>query len=295
MNIKSYLAEKSALVEKALEKILGDLPSDSRVAAAMSYSVRAGGKRIRPILCIAAAEAVGGRAKDVMDAACALELVHTFSLIHDDLPGLDNDDLRRGKPTCHNAFDEATAILAGDALLNLAFEMLTEKADGDADELARRFRVIHAIAKGVGLSGMIEGQMHDILAEKCQLDLAELEIMHGLKTGALIFASVFAGACMAKARPEQLEALEKFSRLIGLAFQVADDILNVMGDPAIMGKAAGTDAARGKSTYPALLGLDGARAFGNSLVADALEALSGFDEKSAPLAAIARYIMERTH
>ncbi len=294
MDVKDYLARRRFMVETGLDELLAALPRQSRVAEAMSYSVMAGGKRIRPILCMAAAEAVGGEPRDVLDVALALELVHTFSLIHDDLPGIDNDDLRRGLPTCHKKFDEATAILAGDALLNLAFEMLTQDAGHDAETLARRLRVIHALARGVGLNGMIEGQIRDILGEKRSLDLDELETMHRLKTGALISAAVFAGACMAKAGPEEIEALDAYSRAIGLAFQVADDILNVEGDPALMGKAVGTDAARQKSTYPALLGLSAAKDLGARLVADALQALAGFDKRSDPLRAIAGYIMART-
>ena len=253
----------------------------------------AGGKRFRSILCIAAAEAVGGDQEDVLPAACALEMLHTYSLIHDDLPAMDDDDLRRGQPTCHKAFDEATAILAGDALLTLAFQTLSSFDTDNGRQAAKWLRVIQLISHASGYCGMIQGQMLDIASEGKQLSMNELQSMHRLKTGALIEVSLICGAELAHVNPAQLRQLESYARNIGLAFQVTDDILNVEGDPAIMGKAAGTDKLRQKSTYPSLLGLEESKTFARKLIDDALDALGSFDQKAEPLRAIAAYIIDR--
>ncbi|GBC62579.1 polyprenyl synthetase family protein [Desulfonema ishimotonii] len=292
-DLKGYLAERREHVNAALMKILDDEVPRSRIARAMAYSLMAGGKRLRPILCLAAAGAVGGTPDIAMPAACALELVHTYSLIHDDLPALDDDALRRGRPTCHVAFDEATAVLAGDALLTLAFEILAS-GSGTAGDTARQWLdVIREISTAAGYRGMIEGQMRDIEAEKKALDLAALEQVHARKTGALIEAAVVSGAILGGGGRGQIAALRAYARKIGLAFQVTDDILNVEGDPRVMGKAVGTDADRNKSTYPALLGLEASGAFAETLIEDALTALEGFGERSVPLEAIAAYILRR--
>ena len=206
---------------------------------------------------------------------------------------MDNDDLRRGKPTCHIAFDEATAILAGDALLTLAFQKLSSNDIVGPESSAIWLTVIRTIAQGAGYSGMIEGQMRDIEAEGRQLSRAELEKMHALKTGALIEASVHAGALIGNGTTEQIEKLGIYARNIGLAFQVTDDVLNVVGDPAILGKAVGTDNTRKKNTYPSLLGTDQSRVFAEELVNNALHALDIFDKKADPLRAIANYIINR--
>jgi geranylgeranyl diphosphate synthase type II len=253
----------------------------------------AGGKRFRSVLCIAAAEAVGGDQEDVLPAACALEMVHTYSLIHDDLPAMDDDDLRRGQPTCHKAYDEATAILAGDALLTLAFQTLSSVAASNVQQAAKWLRVIQLISHAAGYCGMIQGQMLDIDAEGNQLTLNELQSMHRLKTGALIEVSLICGAELADVNSSQLNLLEGYAQNIGLAFQVTDDILNVEGDPAIMGKAVGTDELRQKSTYPSLLGLEESKTFAGKLIDDALHALGSFDHKAEPLRAIATYIIDR--
>jgi geranylgeranyl diphosphate synthase type II len=262
----------------------------------MRYAVMAGGKRLRPVLCAAAAEAVGEKPDDavLLRAACSLEFIHTYSLIHDDLPAMDDDALRRGKPTCHIAFDEATAILAGDALLTLAFQVLSSGValPGGPDP-GDWIRVIRCIAEAAGALGMVEGQMRDIASEGVALSLEALESLHGLKTGALIQASVTTGAILAHAEREQADALETYARHIGMAFQVADDILNEAGDAGLMGKAVGTDRARGKNTYPALLGLTGAREKARIHVESALGALAPFDDRATPLRAIARYVIER--
>jgi geranylgeranyl diphosphate synthase type II len=253
----------------------------------------AGGKRIRPILCLAAAETTDGDPQEVMPAACALEMIHTYSLIHDDLPAMDDDDIRRGQPACHKAFDEATAILAGDALLTLAFQMLSSIAVNNRQQAAKWLRVIQLISRAAGYCGMIQGQMLDMAAEKRRFTLDELKSMHRLKTGALIEASVCCGAELVGVKPTQIQMLETYAQNIGLAFQVIDDILNVEGDPEIMGKAVGTDERRRKTTYPALLGLADSKAFAAQLIDNALVALETFDQKADPLRAIARYICER--
>ena len=292
-DLQSYLASKRKQINRILDNILDSSPNSSRIIKAMKYSLSAGGKRLRPILCIAAAETVGGDAKRVLPAACALEMIHTYSLIHDDLPAMDDDELRRGKPTSHIAFDEATAILAGDALLTLAFEILSS-----IDPMQERYavdwlRVIRIISTAAGFEGLIEGQIRDLDAEGEHLSLDELKKMHSLKTGALIEASICSGAILANATSEQIEKLRIYAENIGLAFQVTDDILNVEGDPAVMGKSVGTDANRNKSTYPSLLGSDESKAFAANLIRNALQALDHFDKKSDPLRAIATYILLR--
>lgn len=251
------------------------------------------GKRLRPILCISAAEAVGGHSHDTMHAACALEMIHTYSLIHDDLPAMDNDLLRRGRPTCHVTFDEATAILAGDALLTLSFEILSSIALSQKLDPLKQLEVIHLIATAAGHKGMIGGQMKDIAAEGRLIDLEELQKMHLLKTGALIEASVISGAILGNGTGDQITKLRFYAKNIGLAFQVADDILNIEGNPDVMGKNIGTDQARGKSTYPSILGMEKSKEFAEKMVNDALKELEFFDNKAEPLRSIARYIIER--
>jgi geranylgeranyl diphosphate synthase type II len=292
-DLKAFLTQKTQLINQALAAILKTAGKPDRLLAAMSYALMAGGKRIRPILCLAAAETVDGDSRKVMPAACALEMIHTYSLIHDDLPAMDDDDMRRGQLTCHKAFDEATAILAGDALLTLAFQILSSVPINNQRQATQWLRVIQLISQAAGYCGMIQGQMLDMASEKTRFTLDELKSMHRLKTGALIEASVCCGAELAGAKAAQVQMLEKYAQQIGLAFQVTDDILNVEGDPDIMGKAVGTDARRCKTTYPALLGLAESKEFAAQLVQKALEALDAFDPKADPLRAIARYIGER--
>ena len=292
-DLKKYISVNSRIVNEALDKLLQNSPQDETIQQAMRYSLMAGGKRIRPVLCLAAAEAVDGRPRDALTAACCLEIIHTYSLIHDDLPAMDDDEIRRGKPTCHIAFDEPTAILAGDALLTLAFEILASAALENGDQHAKWLKVIRIIAIAAGSRGMIQGQMLDIAAEGRNLNVDELESMHALKTGALIEASLQCGAVLAGANEKQLKALEFYARKIGLAFQIADDILNVEGNPAVMGKAAGTDKLHEKSTYPSLLGLETSKQVAQKLIRQALQALETFDTKAEPLRALATYIIRR--
>jgi geranylgeranyl diphosphate synthase type II len=291
--LKSYINARSRIINEGLEKLLQQCHQGDTITQAMRYSLMAGGKRIRPVLCLAATEAVDGKPEDVLPAACALEMIHTYSLIHDDLPAMDDDELRRGKPTCHIAFDEATAILAGDALLTLAFETLASVSIANGHQAVKWLQIIQIIAVAAGSRGMIQGQMLDMAAEGHELDIHELESMHALKTGALIEASLRIGALLAGASQVQLDSLNAYARNIGLAFQVADDILNVEGNPAIMGKAVGTDLLHAKSTYPSAIGLETSRQFAQKLVRQALQAIETFDNKAEPLRAIAAYVIER--
>ena len=293
-DLQSYLSGQREVIETDLKHRLAPLSSGSRLISAMTYSLMAGGKRLRPILCLAGNEAAGGKREEALPAACALEMIHTYSLIHDDLPAMDDDKLRRGRPTCHIQFDEATAVLAGDALLNLAFEVLSG-GDAFTEKTAlKQLAIIKEISGASGCRGMIEGQMQDILAETNALPLKSLEVMHHLKTGALIQASVSAGGIIGGGSSNQVEALRDYGRCIGLAFQVKDDILNVEGDPKRMGKAVGTDATRRKSTYPSLMGLEASKTYSEELIRRALSALETFDRRAEPLRAISRYILERT-
>ena len=292
-DLNSYLLSKRKQIDQAIEKILGQTSNSRRIVNAMRHSLMAEGKRIRPVLCITAAQAVGGQTEDAIGAACALEMIHTYSLIHDDLPAIDNDVLRRGKPTCHIAFDEATATLAGDALLTLAFEILSSIEFTNKKNALKWLHVINIIAKSAGYKGMIEGQMKDIAAEGTLLSLKDLEKMHALKTGALIQASIITGAILGDCGFEQIEKLKIYANNIGLAFQVTDDILNVEGDPAVMGKDVGTDQSREKNTYPSILGIEKSKGFAKKLMNNALQALDNFDNKSDPLRAIAHYIIAR--
>jgi len=292
--LKPYLANLRQQIDATLQNFLtgGRFP-DARLRVAMQYAIFAGGKRLRPILCLASAQAVGDGQQDAMTVGCVLEMIHTYSLIHDDLPAMDNDDLRRGKATCHKAFDEATAILAGDALLTYAFQILAEQALRQDQQPGLWAQIMILVARAAGHAGMIEGQMRDIAAEGRVLSADQLEELHDLKTGALISAAITSGALVAGGSDRALSRLDTFGRCIGLAFQVADDILNEIGDPHLMGKAVGTDRLRQKNTYPALMGLEGAKRKGAELVAQALRSLDIFDSKADPLRAIARYVMDR--
>ncbi|MDL2274878.1 polyprenyl synthetase family protein [Desulfosarcina sp. OttesenSCG-928-G10] len=294
-DLKSYLSAVRSQVEDRLARYLSENTSHPRLQDAMRYSVMAGGKRLRPVLCMATAEAVGTDPQVVLPLSCALECIHTYSLIHDDLPAMDDDALRRGKPTCHVQFDEATAILAGDALLTLAFGILA--AEGvravDADQRGRWLMAISKVASAAGCEGMVAGQMHDMTAEGTRLSLAELENLHCLKTGKMIEVSVGAAALVCNATQDEQDCLLLYGQNLGLAFQVVDDILNVTGDPEKLGKSTGTDAVRGKNTYPTLLGLIGARQYAADLVNKALKALDGFGTQADRLRAIARYVTDR--
>jgi len=291
--LNTYLKKKQSLIDRQIRKLLSESTTSPRITAAMSYSLMAGGKRLRPILCMAAADAVGGKSDDALQAACALEFVHTYSLIHDDLPAMDDDDLRRGKKTCHVAFDEATAVLAGDAMLALAFQILSSADIMDNNRAAINLQVIHVIATAAGPNGMVAGQMRDIASEGRPQSISHLKETYCLKTGALIEASVVTGALIADASRSQMRHLIKYAENIGLAFQIADDLLNVAGDPAVTGKASGTDEFRRKATYPALMGVARSSKTAEKLVQNAIRSLRGFDHKSEPLRLIADYIVKR--
>jgi len=291
-DLTHYLNNKRNIITHALKKIIQSNFSECRLSSAMQYSLMASGKRLRPVLCMAAAETVGEINDDVIMASCAIEMIHTYSLIHDDLPAMDDDKLRRGEPTCHIQYDEATAILAGDALLTLAFEILSDPPSLPEKALTR-LQVIKTIANAAGYNGMIEGQMRDIEAETATVALDELKKIHYLKTGALIEASVITGALLAGGSTKSVKQLKNYAGNIGLAFQVIDDVLNVEGDAAKMGKATGTDASRNKSTYPRLLGMKESRQYAAELINNALHALDIFGNKAIPLSALAEYIIKR--
>lgn len=294
MNIEKYLKDKKSLTEEAMATLVPDGKAlTATLHKAMKYSLEAGGKRIRPVLAMAACEAVGGDLDQVMPAACALEFIHTYSLIHDDLPAMDDDDYRRGKPTCHKAFDEATAILAGDALLTAAFEIMSRRDLFNGVDSNILLDAAHDIAKAAGAAGMVGGQLADMEAEGKTVDLPTLEFIHTHKTGALILASVKVGAKLGGAGNDELKALSRYGEIAGLAFQVADDILDVTASTETLGKDAGSDEARGKATYPALLGLKEARERAAELLNMAIGSLDEFDEKADPLREIARYIVDR--
>jgi geranylgeranyl diphosphate synthase type II len=288
----AYYSARRALVEKALRTAVPRL-KPLRLRQAMEYSLLAPGKRLRPVLVMAAAEACGAPAARVLDCACAFEALHTYSLIHDDLPAMDDDDLRRGRPTCHKAFDEATAILAGDALLTLSFELVARNADVAGVDPKRALEASRILAQAAGGEGMVGGQMADIEAEGRSVALAGLKAIHAGKTGALITAALEAGAVLAGAPPARRRALVSYGKHLGLAFQVADDILNVEGDPAKLGKRVGSDVEAHKATYPSLLGLQKAKKITQNELAAALAALAPFGPKGQALRGLARYVVER--
>jgi geranylgeranyl diphosphate synthase, type II len=294
-DLNMYLEKKSREINDALESLAWEKVSHAgRLLEAMKYSLMAGGKRIRPVLCLAAAEAVGcADYRAFLPAACAIEAVHTYSLIHDDLPAMDNDVLRRGMPTCHIRFDEATAILAGDALLTLAFDLLSSENALNAISAESRLHVIQIISAAAGCKGMVAGQALDMVSEGQELTLDKLKTLHGLKTGALIEAAVVSGAVLGGGKNKQIDELKQYGRCIGLAFQVTDDILNVEGDPELMGKSTGTDAKSNKSTFPSLMGVQASKDLTRELIQNALDFLSDFDAGALPLREIAKYIISR--
>ncbi len=293
-DLDEYLHTRRAEIDAALTAALPSPPAcPAAVASAMRYSVTAGGKRLRPILCLAGAEAVGGDRAQAMPAACALEFIHTYSLIHDDLPAMDNDTMRRGRPTLHVVAGEGMAILAGDGLLTEAFALLArEPATMDPVIAARKLRVIGVVAAAAGAAGMVGGQAIDLAAA---LEADSLRAMHAKKTGALIRAAACAGAIMGGAGDEVIGRVDAAAGEFGLAFQIIDDVLDVEGAAATLGKTPGKDAAAGKATYPALYGVDGARRMASACVdrAEALLADAGIGD--SPLARIGRWIVHRSH
>ncbi len=290
--LKQVLEEGRLLTDSALERLLPAADQyPASIHQAMRHSVFAGGKRIRPILCMEAAQMVQGCVPTgVEDLGAALEMLHTYSLIHDDLPALDNDDLRRGRPTCHKVFGEATAILAGDALQTLAYEVLAKlQCSPEA-----RVNIIAEIAHATGtIEGMIGGQVMDLEAEHTRPDAATLEYIHRSKTGALLTASVVAGGMYASADPSQIASLRDFGRNIGLAFQIVDDVLDVTQTSEQLGKTAGKDTAEEKATYPALFGIEASLKQADQLVAKASAALDGFGEGAATLRELAQFLVQR--
>ena len=294
MSFTAAVSQWRDRVDQTLGHYLESAEIARQLLDAMSYSTFNGGKRLRPVLVYAACEALGGNPAAADPVAAAVECIHAYSLIHDDLPAMDDDDLRRGKPTCHIAFDEATAILAGDALQTLAFEILSRPSD--YIDPPRQMAIIRTLALASGDKGMVAGQMIDTVAAGSQLNLSALECMHGLKTGALIRASVRMGALASGiATEEQLLALDRYADAIGLAFQVQDDILDVEGDTQILGKQQGADIALDKPTYPSLLGMEVAKVKAAELHQAALSALSEFDDKAILLRQLADYVVERDH
>jgi geranylgeranyl diphosphate synthase, type II len=295
MDIKTYLEQKRQDVDRFLESVI---PAENYPPAtlhtSMRYSLFAGGKRVRPILAIAAYEAVSVSSPAILPCAAALELVHTYSLIHDDLPAMDNDDYRRGKLTNHKVFGEAMAILAGDALLTMAFDLISRNSLDGVDAVAQ-IRVVQELACGAGDAGMVAGQVADIEAEGKDIDFATLEGVHRWKTGKLIRAAVRIGGILAGASPAALKDLTAYAEEIGLAFQIADDVLNVVGSREELGKDAHTDASRGKKTYPAFFGVQGARQLADERVVSAIQYLQNFDSKADALRDLARYVAARNH
>ena len=290
MDFRHYIEERTGWLEAALIRSIEDEHIPERLREAMRYSLEAGGKRIRPILCFAGAEAVGGSADKVMPVAVALEMIHTFSLIHDDLPAMDDDSLRRGKPTNHKVFGEATAILAGDGLLAEAFYVLADARGVDSGHL---IATIRDIARAAGGRGMTGGQVIDMESTGKRIGEAQLARLHLYKTGALIRASVTSGARLCGAAEDQLDALERYGEAVGLAFQIADDILDVEGDQDLIGKDVGSDEGKEKSTYPAVIGIEASRSQAEALANQAIVAVEQLGEPAEPLRLIARYIVER--
>lgn len=295
-DITTYLAARRSAVDKALESLVPPARTfPPKVFEAMRYSLFAGGKRIRPILAIASAEALGAKTAGLLPIAGTLELIHTYSLIHDDLPAMDDDDFRRGRPTCHKVFGEAMAILAGDGLLNLAFEVLADPRRMKAVPAGRLVAIVREIARASGVFGMVGGQVVDMVSEGKDIDFPTLEYIHTHKTGALIRASVRVGALYARASEKRMKALTRYGEMVGLAFQIADDILDVVGDRKVTGKDAGSDLKKGKKTFPGFYGLDESRRRAREVVDRALEALMGFDRKADPLRELATFIINRVN
>lgn len=295
MDLKQYLQEKAGEVDKALSTLLPERwVYPEIIHEAMRYSLFAGGKRLRPILCLASAEALGKESDNLLPVACSLEMIHTYSLIHDDLPAMDDDDYRRGKLTNHKVFGEGIAILAGDALLTRAFELLAEvgcQAESSLKPVA--LQVICEVARAAGSLGMIGGQVVDLVSEGQPIERETLTYIHTHKTGALFTASVRAGALMSGASEQELEALTVYAENFGLAFQITDDLLDVTGDETKLGKPVGSDERNKKATYPSLYGLEKSRELAREAVAKAVSALRPLPGSIWPLEQLARYLLER--
>jgi geranylgeranyl diphosphate synthase type II len=290
-DIKTYLGEKRELIDSYLKSYFDKPFSPPVLQEAMRYSLLAGGKRVRPILALASYEACGGNAEEILPQAASMELIHTYSLIHDDLPAMDNDDLRRGKPTNHKVFGEAMAVLAGDALLTEAFLMITDTTS--KLKASSLLKAVREVAFSAGAYGMVGGQSQDILSENVEPDKDTLEFIHLHKTAALITASVKLGGILANIGKNRLKALTRYGENIGLAFQIIDDILDVEGSTEELGKSAGSDQKKRKMTYPSLFGVEGARQKAEDLISGAVDALRIFSSEAEPLRGIAGYLMKR--
>jgi geranylgeranyl diphosphate synthase type II len=294
VNIKTYLVSRQKLIERALDRYLPKANTKpATLHRAMRYSLFAGGKRLRPILCVAAAEACGGKIGNALPLACALECIHTYSLVHDDLPSMDNDDFRRGRPTCHKIFGDGIAILAGDALLTIAFEIVSNAKPTSRYDTSILLR---EIAVAAGSQKLIAGQVADLEAEGKNVKRDQLQFIHHNKTAAILKSSVRLGAMSANADARKLSAVTRFGQRLGLAFQIIDDILDVTQTSDILGKSAGKDVAAKKATYPAVIGLEKSRAEARRLTRQAHNALSVFRTRDAePLHALANYLLEREY
>lgn len=290
--LEEYLNKRKLLIETEIEERFKSLPIPKKLKESMLYSLQAGGKRIRPILLIASFEIFESDLKKALSTAIALEMIHTYSLIHDDLPAMDDDDFRRGKLTNHKKFNEATAILAGDALLTFSFQLIAEDP-----QLTDKEKVVmmNELAKASGPLGMVGGQILDIEAENREISLEEMEKVHELKTGELLKFAVYAGAYLGSATESQLKNLKEFGHFLGLIFQVQDDILDITGIEETLGKPVGSDLDKNKSTYPKLLGLDGAIRQKETYVQKAKEALERADAKNSQLEALMNYVSDRDH
>ncbi|HEY6205179.1 MAG TPA: farnesyl diphosphate synthase [Chthoniobacterales bacterium] len=293
MDLKSYLVSRQKLIDHALNRYLPkEKVKPATIHKAMRYSLFAGGKRLRPILCLAAAETCGGTIDNALPLACALECIHTYSLVHDDLPSMDNDDFRRGRPTCHKVFGDGIAVLAGDALLTIAFEIVSRAKPTPRYDLSILLR---EIAVAAGSRKLIAGQVADLQAEGKKATAVQVRYIHESKTAAILAASVGLGAMSANANPKQLGAITRFGRALGLAFQVVDDILDVTQTSEKLGKSAGKDVAANKATYPAVFGLERSRSEAKKLTRQAHSALSIFGPKAEALHALANYLLEREY
>jgi geranylgeranyl diphosphate synthase type II len=296
VDFSDYLKHRKELIEAALQRFVpGGEGKAATLFKARRYSLFAGGKRLRPILMLAAAESVGGNIEAMLPVACSVEMIHTYSLIHDDLPAMDNDDFRRGSPTSHKVFGEATAILAGDALLTDAFALMTSPEVLRAFPHGKLLEAIHEIACAAGSQGMVGGQLVDIESQGGLVDSEALDFIHQNKTGALIRASVRVGAILAGGSPAQVDDISHYGLCAGLAFQIVDDILDVEGDHAQLGKAVRSDARKKKATYPALFGLEESRRRARELADEAINSLARFGPEADPLRMLARYIVQRDH
>jgi geranylgeranyl diphosphate synthase, type II len=294
VNLKTYLLTRQKLIDRALDRYLPKANTKPvTLHRAMRYSLFAGGKRLRPILCLAAAEACRGNIDDALPLACALECIHTYSLVHDDLPSMDNDDFRRGRPTCHKVFGEGIAVLAGDALLTIAFEIVSRAKPKPRYDMATLLR---EIAVAAGSRKLIAGQVADLEAEGKNVKRRELQFIHENKTAAILRSSVRLGAMSANADGRKLAAIARFGQRLGLAFQIIDDILDVTQTSEILGKSAGKDVAAKKATYPAVIGLEKSRAEARRLTREAHNSLSAFGSRDAePLHVLANYLLAREY